>query len=123
MCPQLCGNSNLSSLFFSWLYHPFKFWFSANLKGRWGSTTPGVYIRKNARLKFIKSQSGIGVFVSYYVVFIFVFLPVIVPQCGKDFFDKLPSVRAKENTAIPPWIPPCSYQSSLVCVNAKKRRL
>lgn len=50
-----------------------------------------VNIRKNARLKFIKSQSGMGVFVSHYVVYNFVLLSVIVPQLGNAFFDKLPS--------------------------------
>lgn len=42
------------------------------------------------------------VIISCYVVCIFVVLSVIVPQCGKAFFDKLASIWAKENTAIPP---------------------
>lgn len=53
---------------------------------------PRVYIRKNARLKFIKSQSGMGVIISCYVVFCFVLLTIIVPQLGNAFFNKLPSV-------------------------------
>jgi len=74
-------------------------------------------------MKFIKSQSGIVICTSGYVVCSFGLLSVIVPQCGVAFFDNLPSGWAKENTAISPKIPPCHYQSSLVCAGAKKWRL
>lgn len=37
-------------------------------------------LRKNARLKFIKSQSSIVVFVFYYVVCDFMLMTITIPQ-------------------------------------------
>jgi hypothetical protein len=75
-------------------------------KGQWWGTTPRAYKRKKSPTEIHKISIGHGRV--YFLLYSFFFcVPVrIVPQWGKAFFDKLPSVRAKENMAIPPKIPP-----------------
>ncbi|GEM_PF-4487435 len=52
--------------------------------------------RRNARLKFIKSQSGITIYFSCYVVCSFVLLSVIVPQLGNVFLIIYQAVGQKK---------------------------